>query len=112
MERAAAAMLTLRLRIPSEERRQSRRRSSPAGTKGAGHQGRAAIRAFQRLSLTPPLFQARAREFCPSLREASVRIFPFTAMSSSPGTTPPAHMHVGAAHRQTRSFRETHTAEG
>lgn len=41
-------------------------------------------------TLTPPLFQALVREFCPSLRDASSRTFPFTAMSSSPGTIPPA----------------------
>lgn len=41
------------------------------------------------LSHTPPLFHARARKFCPSVNEASIRIFPFTAISSSPGTTPP-----------------------
>lgn len=39
--------------------------------------------------LTPPLLQARAREFCPSVRVTSVKIFPFTAMISSPATTPP-----------------------
>lgn len=109
MEQAAAGTLTLRLRIPSVERRQSRRRSSPAGAKGQ------AVRiwlplntAYHQFSLTPPLFQARAREFCPSLREASVRIFPFTAMSSSPGTMPPANKHFGAAHCQTHSFMDTH----
>lgn len=41
-------------------------------------------------SLTPPLFQALVREFWPSLSAASSRTFLFTAMSSSPGTMPPA----------------------
>lgn len=45
-------------------------------------------------SHTPPLLQARVREFCPSVSVASIRIFPFTAMSSSPGTIPPTKTEV------------------
>lgn len=100
-------LLTLHLHIPLEGKQQSPHQSSPKG-KNMGfnlHIANAHIsdkitssskhlNLFKNLSPTPPLFQARVREFCPSLREASSRIFPFTAMSSSPETMPPTDRHI------------------
>lgn len=110
-----SGILTLHLRILLEGRQQSPRRPNPDGKNAVfswrtlthsddndGFESVDCINCIQSAAMshlrssvwnatpTPPLFQALVREFCPSLSEASSRTFPFTAMSSSPGTMPPA----------------------